>query len=141
MDNKLVIGLDVGERRIGVAVAGTAARIASAHSYIDRQKNADVVSSVHKVMNGHEVEAIVVGLPRGLDGQDTEQTQRSRLFAAELAQAFATPVVLQDEAATSVLAEERLRARGKPYQKGDIDAEAAALILQDYLNQRAGSTA
>ncbi len=141
MDNKLVIGLDVGERRIGVAVASTIARIPNAHSYIDRQKTPDYLPVLTKIMQGQDVEAIVVGLPRGMAGQDTKQTEQSRNFASELTARVEVPVVLQDEAMTSVIAQERLQSRGKPYEKGDIDAEAAALILQDYLSSRVGRTA
>lgn len=140
MGNKLVIGLDVGDRRIGIALSSTIARIASAHSFVDRQ-NTDYMQVLEEVMKGQEVEAIIVGLPRDINGNETAQTVSCREFAAELASRTDVPVVLQDESTTSLLAEKRLKERGKPYVKGDIDAEAAALILQDYLNTKAGHTA
>lgn len=140
MGNKLVIGLDVGDRRIGIALGSTIARIASAHSFVDRQ-NTDYMQVLEEVMKGQEVEAIIVGLPRDINGNETAQTVSCREFAAELASRTNVPVVLQDESTTSLLAEKRLKERGKPYVKGDIDAEAAALILQDYLNTKAGHTA
>lgn len=79
----------------------------------------------------HQVDELVVGLPRSLDGGETDQTKAARFFAVELA-TFKLPIHLQDEAGTSELARERI---GKKLTaKGQIDAEAAAIILQDYLD-------
>jgi len=81
------------------------------------------------------LEAIVVGLPRSLDGSDTPQTLAVRRFCDDvLWRKLRIEPVFQDEAGTSSLAEDRLKEAGKPYTKADIDAEAAALILQDYLD-------
>lgn len=79
--------------------------------------------------------AVVVGLPRGLDGQDTTQTLAVRRFSDDLLwRRLHIEPVFQDEAGTSSVAEDRLKASGKTYAKGAIDAEAAAIILQDYLD-------
>ena len=75
----------------------------------------------------------MVGLPRGLDGQRTAQTEEVEAFARGLGERFGLPVHMQDEAVTSKQAEAELEARGKPYGKGDIDALAATYILQDWL--------
>lgn len=139
--SKIVLALDVGERRIGVALASSIACLASPHSFIDRQQTPDVAAKVKEIIGQQDVEAVVVGLPRGMDGQDTLQAEITRQFAAELEQSLQLPIVMQDETGTSLLAEERLRQRGKPYGKGDIDAEAAALILHDYLSQREANIA
>jgi putative Holliday junction resolvase len=80
-------------------------------------------------------EAVVVGLPRSLDGRDTPQTLAVRRFCDDvLWRKLHIDPVYQDEAGTSSVAEDRLKAAGRPYQKGDIDAGAAAIILQDYLD-------
>lgn len=130
-----ILALDVGDRRIGVALASLEARMAAALLTIDRLNEADVFATILKLVNEHQAEAVVIGLPRGMDGQETAQTKTARDFAAELQRCFDVPVHLQDEAATSLLAEEALQAAGKPYQKGDIDKLAAAYILNDWLRE------
>ena len=80
-------------------------------------------------------EAVVVGLPRGLDGHDTAQTLAVRRFTDDtIWRKLHIEAVFQDEAGTSSVAEDRLKEAGKPYAKADIDAEAATIILQDYLD-------
>jgi len=134
------LGLDVGGRRIGVAVAGIVARLSSPLLTLDRQDAGDIFERIEKLIDEHQVADIVVGLPRGMDGQETGQTAIAREFADELARTCGVVVHMQDEAATSIAAEEELKASGKPYQKGDIDSGAAAIILSDWLasNQKDG---
>jgi putative Holliday junction resolvase len=129
-----VLAFDVGDRRIGVALASLEARLAAPLITIDRQQHADVMATLMALVHEHAAEGIVIGLPRGMDGQETAQTKVARLFAADFQTVAQVPVHLQDEAGTSLVAEESLQARRKPYAKGDIDKEAAALILQDWLN-------
>ena len=82
--------------------------------------------------------ALVVGLPRRLDGSANDMTPRVEAFAQTLGRRTALPIVLQDERLTSVEAESRLATRGKDWRarKARIDAAAAAIILQDYLDSR-----
>ncbi len=136
-----VLGLDVGDRRIGVALASAIARLPAPLRTLDRQKTDDVLVDISQLVAEYQVGVVVVGLPRGMSGQETEQTALTRDFAAELAKHLEIPVVMQDEAGTSLEAERLLKQRGKPYQKGDIDSEAAALILQDYLQHTAERSA
>jgi putative holliday junction resolvase len=135
MNQNNILSLDVGERRIGVALANMAARLPAPLTVIDRLKFPEAITEIERLIRENNISTVIVGLPRGLDGQETEQTVKVRKFAANLSKAISQPVVLQDEAGTSLAAEELLNRRGKPYQKGDIDAEAAVLILQDWLNQ------
>jgi putative Holliday junction resolvase len=93
-------------------------------------------SELLQVMKQNDVDQIVIGLPRGLDGQETDQTAAAQAFGKELANQTNVPISWQDEAVTSVQAETVLKQQGKPYTKGDIDAVAASLILQDYLQNR-----
>jgi putative Holliday junction resolvase len=123
------LGIDYGAKRIGLATADDAAKIATPHATI----------GPHEFIATLEREgpfaAVVVGLPRGLDGSDTPQTLAVRRFCDDvLWRRLHIDPVFQDEAGTSALAEDRLKDSGKPYAKGDIDAAAAALILQDYLD-------
>src|SRR5688500_794899 len=84
------------------------------------------------------LEAVVVGLPRRLDGSDNDQTPLVRMFAAELARVTSLPVILQDERLSSHEAESRLAVRERDWRKrkARLDAAAAAIILQDYLDHR-----
>ena len=123
--------LDVGEVRIGVATTPKGVHLAQPRGVIDNNK--DVLQSIKDLIESEHVTTLVVGLPRGLQGQETDQTIYVRNFVATLQKEISTPIVLQDEALTSHHAEEELESRGKPYAKGDIDALAACYILEDYL--------
>jgi putative Holliday junction resolvase len=123
--------LDVGSKRVGVAVASLASRLP--RPLITLTRDDDFFPALNGIVESENVEALVVGLPRGLDGQHTAQTQTTEAFTAELSQSCGLPVHMQDEAVTSKRAEAELEARGKPYQRGDIDALAATYILEDFL--------
>lgn len=124
-----LIALDVGTKRIGVAAADSALPIAIALTTID--VDGREFDAITKLIDSRSVDTVIIGYPRNQSGEPTEQTALSEAFAAKL-QTTAS-VVFQDESLTSVMAEQRLKASGKPYQKSDIDAMAAAIILQDYL--------
>lgn len=127
-----ILALDVGERRIGVASANLTARMAAPLTTLAHE--ADIFEQIAALLADYGAVALVIGLPRGLDGQETAQTQRVRDFAAQLAARVAVPLHWQDEALTSRKAEDELRERGKPFAKGDIDALAATYILEDFLH-------
>lgn len=126
-----LVCLDVGERRIGVALAETAVRIAVPYDTID--VDGSEIRQIAEVVVREGAQVIVVGYPRNQQGEATAQSAYVEAFAAKLEDIG--KVVFQDESLTSVLAENRLKSRGKPYAKGDIDKEAAVIILQDYLEQ------
>ncbi len=128
---KSILALDVGAQRIGVAVASLAARLPRPLTTLKSDESFFV--ELKSIIEAENAETIVVGLPRGLNGQSTGQTRESEAFAAELGRRCGLPVRFQDEAVTSKHAESELEARGKPYQKGDVDALAATYILEDFL--------
>lgn len=128
------LALDVGERRTGVAIADGIARLPRPLTTLTQQEH---IEAVLDIVQAHDVSTIVVGLARRLDGQDSAQTQVTRRFADELKARVGLPVYLQDEAVTSVRAEEELKNRGKPYKKEDIDSLSATYILEDFLSQQA----
>lgn len=129
-----ILALDIGAQRIGVASANIIARIAS--PLVTISNDSATPETIKRLIADHDVELLVIGLPRGLDGQETGQTQTVRDFVEDLRRTLGDfPVQFQDEALTSRKAEEELAARGKPYQKGDIDALAATYILDDYLQE------
>lgn len=127
-----ILGLDIGERRIGMSLANTIARIASPYQTLLNTET--VITDIQGIITKESVELVVVGLPRNLSGEDTDQTRYCRDFAAQLSPFVS--VVFQDEALTSRKAEAELKARRKPYQKEDIDSLAATYILEDYLNNQ-----
>ena len=127
--SKQLLSLDVGERRIGVAVADTAIRIPVALETIE--VDGRELTAIAKIVTLDNIDTIVVGYPRNQSGEPTAQTTYVLQFAQQLKDM--APVVFQDESLTSVIAEQQLKADKRPYTKGDIDARAATLILQDYL--------
>ena len=132
MKNKTLLALDVGEKRIGVATGDTGVRIAVPIDTIE--VDGSEIERIARIVVDENVDTIVVGYPRNQSGEPTAQTAFVEAFAAKLTD-LAPKVVFQDESLTSVLSEQRLKSYGKPYTKGDIDAQAAAMILQDYLEQ------
>jgi putative holliday junction resolvase len=139
-----IVGLDVGERRIGIAVSDATGTLARPVGVIAR--GGSVAQAVRLVVaeiarleaDGDGVHAIVVGLPRRLDGRDNDMTPRVQAFAQALHAASGLPVALQDERLSSREAESRLAMREKDWRarKKKLDAAAAAVILQDYLDAR-----
>jgi putative holliday junction resolvase len=139
-----IVGLDIGERRIGLAVSdltGTLARPVAVLRPQGLEIDAlDLVATEIARLAGEEdgIGAIVVGLPRRLDGTPTEMTLRVEQFARQLESKTALPVALQDERLSSREAESRLALTNKDWRsrKARLDAAAAAVILQDYLDGR-----
>lgn len=133
--NSAVIALDVGEKRIGVAMSDGIVRIARPGATIE--VDGTELVKVTQCIAEERAQKVVIGYPRNQSGQPTAQTAFVEAFKDRLAEVTEAEIIFQDESLTSVLAEERLRQRGRPYAKSDIDAEAAVLILQDYLEKEA----
>jgi putative Holliday junction resolvase len=135
------IGIDVGERRIGLAISDVTRTLARPLMTIDAA-NADdglrrVVAEVARLAGEDDsLSTIVVGLPVRLDGSANDQTSRVAEFVAALKQNTSVTVVTTDERLTSVEAESRLARRTKDWRKRKkrLDAAAAAVMLQDYLD-------
>lgn len=130
-NNATVLALDVGTVRIGVATARLDVRIA--HPLATLPFHHEIVHDIQQLVKEHDVSVVVVGWPRGLEGQSTAQTKLVEDFTAELKKVLKIPVALQDEALTSHKAEAELHARNKPFEKAEVDALAATYILEDYL--------
>ncbi len=126
-----ILALDVGDRRIGVAISNLQARIASPLTTLARSESTP--ADIDALATEYHARALVVGLPRGLDGQHTAQTASVEAFKNELEHKLSLPLYWQDEAVTSIRAEDELRARGKPYRKEDVDALSATYILEDFM--------
>lgn len=124
------MGLDVGTKRVGLALGDSVARIAQPLATL--QVSDTITKQLQTYLNEHDVTDVVVGRPRNQSGETTTQTVLVENFVrTQLPMHYA--IRWQDESVTSVVAEQRLKDRKKPYTKADIDAEAAAIILQDYL--------
>lgn len=130
MANQNIVCLDVGEKRIGVAVADTAVRIAVPFETVE--VDGTEIEVIAKIIVTEQADVVVIGYPRNQSGEATAQTGFVEEFAKTLKD-IAPKIVFQDESLTSVIAEQRLASHNRPYSKGDIDAQAAAIILQDYL--------
>ena len=128
-----ILALDVGEARIGMALVHPIARLPQPHGALPN--NSEIFDRLHEICTTEGVVRIVVGLPRGMQGQETAQTAAVRSFGDQLSTRLSLPIVWQDEAVTSVKAEAELKARRKPYQKEDVDALAAVYILEDYIHE------
>jgi putative Holliday junction resolvase len=129
---KSFLALDVGEKRIGVAIGDNAVRIAVPFDTIE--VHGKELEQIARLVIDEHIDIVVVGYPRNQAGEATAQTEFVEQFAKQLVD-IAPELVFQDESLTSVLAEQQLKAHGQPYTKAAIDAQAAAIILNDYLEQ------
>ena len=132
MSHRSLLALDVGTVRVGVAMARAEVRVPVVLPTLSRQDE-QFWEKLKEIIMANDIKQLVVGLPRGLDGQETEQTKYVKNFVDELTGHIALPVVWQDEALTSVQAEASLATSRKSYQKSDVDGVSASLILGDYL--------
>ena len=135
-----IIGLDVGTKRIGVAKADTSVRIAIPNGFV--LVNGQEIPEILRIARLNDTNFFVVGLPSSNDGNETAQSAYARKFADTLAASMpGARIYFQDESLTSVVAEERLKKRKKNFEKGEIDAEAASIILQDFIEHYAAKLA
>ena len=138
--------MDYGERRIGLALSDATGLLARPWKTIERTGNPSQVATVLagevEALAGEEdgVAVVVVGLPRRLNGEPTDQTATVLALVDNLRRALTVPVVLQDERLSSHEADRLLAQREKDWRKRKavLDAAAAAVILQDYLDTRGG---
>lgn len=131
--NSNLLALDVGDKRIGVAVASSVAKLPRPLATVEN--NDKSLQELQDIVKKEDVGIIVIGLPRGLEGQETAQTGVVRDFRDKLETVIKLPIHWQDEALTSVKAEKELRNRGLGYNKDHVDALAATYILEDYLRE------
>lgn len=128
----LILGLDVGEKRIGVAKADSGVKIALPVCTIE--VNGNEFQEIARLTRLYNAKVVVLGMPRSNEGNETAQSLYVRKFAKTLVEKVPSVTIhFQDESLTSVEAEQRLKTRKKNYKKGEIDAEAASIILQDFI--------
>jgi putative Holliday junction resolvase len=127
-----VLALDYGSARCGCALSDPTGTLATPIDPIERPATRRGLARVAELVRDREVERVVVGLPLGLSGADTDQTRETRAFAARLARAVAVPVEMYDERFTTAIA-----ARSRDARTSE-DSRAAAVLLEDWLARRAG---
>jgi putative Holliday junction resolvase len=134
-----ILALDVGDKRIGVAVSDLLGILASPLIAIERTSDSKAIDAILEIADEQEAGEIVVGLPISLSGGYSDQTKSVAAFVRKLEARSPVPVNTADERYSTVEAE-RLLSQSKPQRarsRGEIDAAAAAVILQSYLDSRA----
>lgn len=135
-----VLGLDIGTVRIGVAVSDAAGCVASPLAVLDARVVAADVRPLARIVADYEIESIVVGIPLTLSGDEGPQAKTTREVAEALSVALDLPVAYVDERLSSAEAKRVMREAGlsEREQRGSVDKVAAAILLQSYLDTRAG---
>ena len=134
----VILGVDLGKARTGVAVCDKSELLASPVEVVNEHNRERLLERVAQLAKARRAEQIVVGLPRNMDGSEGESAQNARAFGAELAEKTGLPVDFFDERGTTITAHGFLNetnTRGKR-RKATVDAVAATIILQDYLDYR-----
>jgi putative Holliday junction resolvase len=137
-----VLGLDVGDRRVGIAISDPTGTVVRPLQTLVRGSRVEDFVTIAALVAEHHVELVVVGQPLSLDGTEGPQARRIARYAQLLADHLAVPVVSWDERYTTAAAEEimlQTRGRGKRRRAraaGEVDAIAAAVILQSYLDSQ-----
>jgi putative Holliday junction resolvase len=139
-----ILGIDVGRRRVGLAISDTTCTLARPLTTLTIKGTSavdQVVSAVERLTAEEDgLQAVVVGMPVRLDGSPSDQTAAVATFVTKLRARITIPVLEADERLTSREAESRLAERERDWRKrkAQLDAAAAAIILQDFLDSRAG---
>lgn len=133
-----IMAVDLGDARTGVAVSDESATIAGYTTVICSHCLAEVLEKICAIAREHDVAEIVMGLPINMDGSSGERAEKYREFAQELERKSGIPVILRDERRTTIMAHDILHAVGRKEKehKNMVDAVAATLILEDYLEYR-----
>jgi putative Holliday junction resolvase len=127
--NGYILGLDVGEKRIGVAVASLIAKLP--RPLKELQNSPQVFDQIKELVNQESVELVVVGIPRNLDGAETAQSAQIRAFGVEVGKHLTVPIEYADESLSSVRADEL--SRQGVHKEASRDSLAACFILEEFL--------
>jgi len=131
------LGLDIGDKRIGIALSDPEGILASPLTIINRQDETKDAEAIVDIINRYEVGQVIVGLPVSMDGSIGKQAEKVRVFTQKLCSYTEVPVEFRDERLTTVLAKRLMQAVSTKKTRGKTrdDAIAAALILQGYLDE------
>lgn len=130
-----VMALDIGTKRIGIALSDYLLLLSKGHSYIQRQPENEALSQIYKIAAENNVKKIVIGLPLNMDGTEGAQARDCREFASKIKE---YEVIFEDERLTSDAAEQNLKEKKINYKKdkGLVDIESACIILEQYLSRK-----
>ncbi len=129
----VIIALDIGERRIGVAVSDPSGTLARPYTIIERRSRAEDFATVAELVQRLEAQRVIVGLPVSLDGEIRAQARKVARYARALARVLPVPVETVDERYSTAIAQDLLAEAGRK-NRVPVDAAAAAVILQEYLD-------
>jgi len=131
-----ILGIDFGEKRVGLALSDRLNLIASPYKTIQYASENDLLNKIKKIVSDKEIETFVLGLPLNMKGQDSNQTKKVRSFK-KLLTMLELPIFYEDERFSSVLAKNSLVLQNVKtgHNKSEIDKTAAAIILQQYLDR------
>lgn len=131
------IGIDLGTKRVGLALSDSLNIIASPFKTLTFIDNDDLISKLSNIFNDNNVKTIILGLPLNMSGVDTEQTKKVRIFKNLLTK-FNIPIFFEDERLSSVSAKKSLVMQNVKtgHNKAEIDRTAAAIILQQFLDKK-----
>lgn len=130
-----IMALDVGTKRIGIALSDYLLMLSNGHSYISREPEDKALDTIYKIAKENNVQKIVVGIPLNMDGTKGFQAENCEEFASKIK---GYEVLFEDERLTSDTAEENLRAKKIDFRKdkGLVDIESACIILEQYLARK-----
>ena len=133
-----IMALDVGDRKIGVAVSDSLLLTAQGRSTLQRKDLESDLHRIGKLAEENEVSEIVIGKPVHMDGRESRQSEKTARFARKLSKTLGLPIVFWDERLTSFAAEQHLEEMGLNWRKRreQVDKIAAMFILQSYLDSR-----
>jgi putative holliday junction resolvase len=136
-----ILGVDYGTVRIGLAISDPTGMLAQGLSVLKRKTDTQAVADIVQIIQDHDVDEVVVGLPRHMNGSLGEKAQVCQAFADEIANASGLPVAMYDERLTTVAAERMLIEADvmRKRRKQVIDAVAATLLLQGYLDRKSNT--
>lgn len=137
----VIMAVDLGKARTGIAICDKTELLASPLTQINEYNREKLLDKISDLAKEKRAELLVVGLPKNMDGSEGESAKNARSFADELAEKTGLPVDMQDERGTTITAHNYLNAtdtRGKK-RKSVLDAVAATIILEDYLNRKHNS--
>ena len=133
--NKRILGIDYGNRRVGIAISDELQLTAQPHKLLIRENDENLISDIKEIIHSHNIEKIVIGLPVLLDGSHSSQTKKTRKFISRIRQSSDLPIEKWEERLSTIEAGKILTGTSINKKKENIDIISAQLILQSYLDK------
>lgn len=132
-----LLGLDIGTKRIGLAIWNPTAKLVRPLPKLDRKKLQLDLEAIRKIVEQERVEAFVVGIPHSLSGNTTESTLNAEFWVSSLKKNFELPVFTEDESLSTKEAMREMQEMGVRSKKQKVDSRAAAIILENFVRENA----